>query len=39
MTVVVVTGMGTTNPLGGNVPDTWSAALAGESGIRTLEND
>lgn len=36
---VVVTGLGTTNPLGGNVPSTWEAALAGRSGVRTLEND
>lgn len=39
MTEVVVTGLGTTNPLGGNVMDTWAAALAGTSGIRTMEND
>lgn len=36
---VVVTGIGTTNPLGGDVPSTWEAALAGRSGVRTLEND
>ncbi len=39
MTDVVVTGLGTTNPIGGNVADTWAAALAGTSGIRTLDND
>ena len=39
MTRVVVTGLGTTNPLGGTVPDTWAAALAGRSGAKTLDND
>lgn len=34
---VVVTGMGATTPLGGDVPSTWSALLAGESGISELE--
>jgi 3-oxoacyl-[acyl-carrier-protein] synthase II len=34
---IVVTGLGTFSPLGVNVPDTWSALLAGESGARTLE--
>ncbi|MHB1234102.1 MAG: beta-ketoacyl-[acyl-carrier-protein] synthase family protein [Microbacteriaceae bacterium] len=36
---IVVTGMGTTNPLGGNVADSWKALLAGESGARPLEHD
>lgn len=36
---VVVTGLGTTNPLGGNVEDTWAAALAGRSGVATLAYD
>lgn len=36
---VVVTGMGTTSPIGGNVADTWAAALAGTPGIHTLEHD
>ncbi|EYR64887.1 3-oxoacyl-ACP synthase [Actinotalea ferrariae CF5-4] len=36
---VVVTGLGATTPLGGDVPSTWQAALAGTSGARTLEND
>ena len=36
---VVVTGLGATTQLGGDVPSTWRAALAGESGARTLEND
>lgn len=39
MSTIVVTGIGTTNPLGGNVADTWKALLAGESGISTLEHE
>lgn len=39
MTAVVVTGLGATTPLGGDVASTWEAALAGRSGVRTLEND
>ena len=30
---VVVTGLGAVTPLGNSAPETWSAALAGESGI------
>ncbi|WP_250445630.1 beta-ketoacyl synthase [Actinotalea sp. C106] len=36
---VVITGLGATTPLGGDVASTWAAALAGESGARTLDND
>jgi len=36
---VVVTGLGTTNPLGGDIPTTWDRILAGDSGVHTLEND
>ena len=36
---IVVTGLGTSSPLGGNVDDTWKALLAGESGVSTLEQD
>ena len=36
---VVITGMGMTTPLGGDLASTWRAALAGESGARTLDND
>ncbi|MCL8026281.1 beta-ketoacyl-[acyl-carrier-protein] synthase family protein [Nocardioides bruguierae] len=36
---VVVTGLGTTNPLGGDVASTWEAMLAGESGISPLTED
>lgn len=38
-TRVVVTGLGTTSPVGGDVPTTWSALLAGKSGVRTLTHD
>ena len=30
---VVITGLGTVNPLGNNVPDFWSAACQGQSGV------
>jgi 3-oxoacyl-[acyl-carrier-protein] synthase II len=33
---VVVTGMGCVTPLGLDVPRTWDAALAGQSGIRAI---
>ena len=36
---VVVTGLGATTPLGGDVPSTWRAALDGESGARPFDND
>ena len=36
---VVVTGVGVTSPLAGNAPDTWSAILAGKSGIRSMNYD
>ncbi len=36
---IVVTGMGATSPLGGNVPDTWEAILAGRSGAHPLTFD
>ncbi len=36
---VVVTGLGATTPLGGDVPSTWEALLAGRSGVRTIEAD
>ncbi|MCI1262995.1 MAG: beta-ketoacyl-ACP synthase II [Tetrasphaera jenkinsii] len=36
---VVVTGLGATTPLGGDVASTWSAILAGTSGVRTLPYD
>ena len=38
-TRIVVTGLGATTPIGGTVPETWEALLAGRSGARTLEFD
>lgn len=34
---VVLTGLGTVNPLGHNVADFWKALIAGESGIRRIQ--
>ncbi|MEI7697111.1 MAG: beta-ketoacyl-ACP synthase II [Actinomycetes bacterium] len=36
---VVVTGLGATTPLGGDVTTTWPALLAGTSGVRLLTED
>ncbi|MDT8915384.1 beta-ketoacyl-[acyl-carrier-protein] synthase family protein [Amycolatopsis sp. PS_44_ISF1] len=36
---VVITGMGATTPLGGDVASTWDGLLAGRSGIRALTAD
>ena len=36
---VVVTGLGATTPLGGDVASTWSAMLAGQSGVKILTQD
>ncbi|GAB7191308.1 beta-ketoacyl-[acyl-carrier-protein] synthase family protein [Kineococcus sp. NUM-3379] len=36
---VVVTGLGATTPLGGDVASTWEAALAGRSAARPIEAD
>jgi 3-oxoacyl-[acyl-carrier-protein] synthase II len=38
-TRVVVTGLGTTSPVGGDVKTTWQALLAGQSGVRHLTDD
>jgi 3-oxoacyl-[acyl-carrier-protein] synthase II len=34
---VVVTGLGATTPLGGDVASTWAGMLAGRSGVRRIE--
>src|SRR3954470_10709562 len=39
MTDVVVTGLGATSPVGGDVSTTWDALLAGRSGARRLDAD
>ena len=36
---VVVTGLGATTPLGGDVASTWSAMLAGASGVHRITED
>ena len=36
---VVVTGLGVTTPVGGDVPSTWASLLAGHSGARRLPED
>ena len=38
-TRVVVTGLGTTSPLGGDVASTWDALVNGRSGVRRLTED
>ncbi|GAA5006658.1 beta-ketoacyl-[acyl-carrier-protein] synthase family protein [Actinopolymorpha pittospori] len=36
---VLVTGLGATTPLGGDVASTWAALLAGHSGVSAIEED
>ncbi|MDQ1019750.1 beta-ketoacyl-ACP synthase II [Streptomyces afghaniensis] len=36
---VVVTGIGATTPLGGDVASTWEGLVAGRSGVKPLEQD
>ena len=36
---IVVTGLGATTPLGGDVASTWAGMLAGRSGVVRLEHD
>jgi 3-oxoacyl-[acyl-carrier-protein] synthase II len=36
---IVVTGIGATSPIGGTAPESWTALLAGESGVRSLTHD
>jgi len=38
-TRVVVTGLGTTSPVGGDVASTWDALINGRSGVRYLTDD
>ena len=38
-TRVVITGLGATSPVGGDVPATWSALLAGQSGVGPLKQE
>ena len=38
-TRVVVTGLGVTSPLGGDVASTWDGLVNGRSGVRTLTQD
>ncbi|KWX09960.1 3-oxoacyl-ACP synthase, partial [Carbonactinospora thermoautotrophica] len=39
MRKVVVTGLGATTPVGGDVATTWSGLLAGKSGVRRLTEE
>ncbi|MBK8459234.1 MAG: beta-ketoacyl-[acyl-carrier-protein] synthase family protein [Micropruina sp.] len=36
MTTVVITGLGATTPLGGDLESTWAGMLAGRSGVRLI---
>lgn len=36
---VVITGLGATSPVGGDVPTTWSALLEGRSGVTALTDE
>src|SRR3712207_1987681 len=38
-TRVLVTGIGTPSPLGGDAPSTWSALLGGQSGVDSLKHE
>jgi 3-oxoacyl-[acyl-carrier-protein] synthase II len=38
-TTVLVTGLGASSPLGGDVPTTWAGMLAGRSGVRSLTDE
>jgi 3-oxoacyl-[acyl-carrier-protein] synthase II len=39
MTEVVITGLGMTSPVGGDVASSWAALLAGSSGVRPIDAD
>ena len=36
---IVVTGLGATTPIGGDIASTWDGLLTGRSGVRVLEQD
>ena len=38
-TEVVITGLGATTPLGGDVASTWDGVLNGATGIKLLEEE
>ncbi|MGH3938491.1 MAG: beta-ketoacyl-[acyl-carrier-protein] synthase family protein [Pseudonocardiaceae bacterium] len=39
MTAVVITGLGATTPLGGDIASTWDALRSGKSGVRSITED
>ncbi len=39
MTEIVITGLGATTPLGGDLASTWAGLLAGESGVRAITEE
>ncbi|GAB2836705.1 beta-ketoacyl-[acyl-carrier-protein] synthase family protein [Actinocorallia aurea] len=39
MREAVVTGLGATTPLGGDLPSTWAGLLAGKSGVTLIEDE
>lgn len=39
MTEIVITGLGATTPLGGDVASTWAGMLAGRSGVRAITEE
>ncbi len=39
MSSIVITGLGATTPLGGDVPSTWDALVAGKSGVSRIEEE
>ena len=39
MTEIVITGLGATTPLGGDLATTWSNMLAGKSGVRRITEE
>jgi len=39
MTEIVITGLGATTPLGGDLASTWAGLLAGRSGVRKITED